>query len=164
MTDRPNLTVVHGSKPVETIDSKAGHRARYRQVAAAQMRERGSDRLRVYTDWQHGRVVPHRITMALNLHGHQGPEVDAACGVEEPAVDMWEAGTLYPTWEQLLALAAICPQVTLAYLVLPLSDELPLQTSMRFHRVQGRPCDRLEPPPVRCYEPHVVHATVSGSL
>lgn len=162
MTDRPRFTVVDGGKPVETIDSKLGDRARYRQVAAEQQRERGSDRLTVYQDWQHGRVVPHRITMALDLHGHHGPEVDAACGVEEPAVDMWEAGTLYPSWEQLQALAVICPQVLLAYFVLPLIDPLPLATSLRFHRVGGRATDQREPPAVRCYPPEVVWATVRG--
>lgn len=162
MSDRPRFTVVSGHKPDTTVDAKVGDRARYRQVAAEQMRGRGSDRLRVYADWQHGRVVPHRITMALDLHGHHGPEVDAACGVEEPTVDMWEAGTLYPTWPQLQALAGICPQVMLGYFVLPLVDPLPLATSLRFHRVGGHPTDRLEPPQVRCYPPDVVWATVRG--
>lgn len=55
--------------------------------------------------WNAGQVAPHRITTALNLRGLYGPEVDAACGVQEPDVDAWETGTLYPTWEQLLKLA-----------------------------------------------------------
>lgn len=50
---------------------------------------------------------PGRITAALNLAGLDGPEVDRACGVEEPAVDMWEAGTLVPTREQVEALATL---------------------------------------------------------
>ncbi len=33
--------------------------------------------------------------------------VDIACGAQEPAVDEWEAGTRYPSFEQLLALAAL---------------------------------------------------------
>lgn len=55
--------------------------------------------------WEQGRIFPYRITMALDMGGHYGPEVDIACLAEEPAVDEWEAGTRYPTWEQLLALA-----------------------------------------------------------
>lgn len=54
-----------------------------------------------YRDWAAGHVIPDRITTALNAEGLYGPEVDLACGVEEPAVDEWEAGTRYPSWEQL---------------------------------------------------------------
>lgn len=61
-----------------------------------------------HRDWAAGKVIPHRITTALDAHSLYGPEVDRACGVEEPAVDRWEAGTLYPTWEQLRALATLC--------------------------------------------------------
>jgi transcriptional regulator with XRE-family HTH domain len=52
-------------------------------------------------------VFPGRITMALDLHGLQGPEVDRACLAEEPAVDQWEAGEAAPSWEQLVALAEL---------------------------------------------------------
>ncbi|AWZ24755.1 hypothetical protein CEJ39_11705 [Rhodococcus pyridinivorans] len=41
----------------------------------------------------------------MSLGGHFGPEVDAACLAEEPAVDRWEAGIEYPSWEQTVALA-----------------------------------------------------------
>lgn len=58
--------------------------------------------------WESGYLVPDRITMFLDARHLYGPEVDHACGVEEPAVDQWEAGELYPTWEQVLALAALC--------------------------------------------------------
>jgi len=54
--------------------------------------------------------VPARITMALDANELYGPEVDQACGVEEPAVDRWEAGTLIPTPEQIVALAALTRQ------------------------------------------------------
>jgi hypothetical protein len=60
-----------------------------------------------YRAWANGQVIPDRITLALDEQALYGPEVDAACGVEEPAVDMWEAGTLYPTWDQLCALARL---------------------------------------------------------
>lgn len=36
--------------------------------------------------------------------------VDSACGAQEPSVDEWEAGTRYPVFEQLLALAALTHQ------------------------------------------------------
>lgn len=41
----------------------------------------------------------------MSLGGHFGPKVDAACLAEEPAVDRWEAGVEYPSWEQTVALA-----------------------------------------------------------
>ncbi|TIH34948.1 hypothetical protein D4765_11675 [Subtercola vilae] len=58
--------------------------------------------------WEDGKLIPDRITTYLDMAGLDGPGVDEACGVKEPAVDLWEAGELYPTWEQLLALANIC--------------------------------------------------------
>jgi hypothetical protein len=51
--------------------------------------------------------TPERITAALNIMNLYGPEVDEACGVEEPAVDMWEAGLLVPTREQIHRLAML---------------------------------------------------------
>lgn len=60
-----------------------------------------------YRAWAAGLIFPDRITTALNVRELYGPEVDAACGVEEPAVDEWEAGRLYPTWGQLCALAEL---------------------------------------------------------
>jgi hypothetical protein len=57
--------------------------------------------------WAAGRAKPWRITSALDIRGLYGPEVDEACGVKEPTVDKWEAGEVYPTWEQLLALATL---------------------------------------------------------
>lgn len=60
-------------------------------------------------DFVAGRIrpVPYRITQALDLHGLYGPEVDVACGGEEPMVDEWEAGTRVPTLDQLHKLAAL---------------------------------------------------------
>lgn len=57
--------------------------------------------------WRRGLVVPHRITLALDIRQLHGPQVDRDCGAKEPDVDQWEAGEKYPTWEQLLALAAL---------------------------------------------------------
>lgn len=60
-----------------------------------------------YAAWRRGEVNPSALTMALDSRGLYGPQVDIACGVREPAVDQWEAGTLYPSWEQLQSLAAL---------------------------------------------------------
>ena len=54
-----------------------------------------------------GKPVPARITIALNLGGHEGPEVDVACGAVEPAVDLWEAGREIPTTEQVKLLGKL---------------------------------------------------------
>lgn len=53
------------------------------------------------------RPVPARITMALDLRGLYGPEVDVACGAVEPAVDLWELGLEVPTWAQLELLSKL---------------------------------------------------------
>lgn len=50
---------------------------------------------------------PKRITLALDAKGLYGPEVDIACGAQEPDVDRWETGELVPTAEQLVKLAAL---------------------------------------------------------
>lgn len=58
-----------------------------------------------YELWAAGKLVPARITQLLDRHQLYGPEVDIACGATEPAVDKWEAGEWYPTWEQACRLA-----------------------------------------------------------
>jgi hypothetical protein len=60
-----------------------------------------------FVAWQDGLVSPSAITAALNMRALSGPEVDRDCGVQEPAVDQWEAAQLYPTWQQLEALARL---------------------------------------------------------
>lgn len=54
-----------------------------------------------------GRIVPARITLALDYGGHEGPEVDIACGAQEPDVDLWECGVAVPDEEQLRLLSAL---------------------------------------------------------
>ena len=51
--------------------------------------------------------VPARITLALDARGLAGPEVDQACGVQEPEVDLWELGRIVPTRAQILLLAKL---------------------------------------------------------
>jgi hypothetical protein len=52
-------------------------------------------------------AVPGRITVALDARGLKGPDVDEACGVAEPVVDLWEAGVLLPSREQVQAVASL---------------------------------------------------------
>lgn len=61
----------------------------------------------VYEAWRDGLLSPRAITAALDMRQLYGPEVDRACGVQEPAVDQWEAGQLYPSWEQVEALSRL---------------------------------------------------------
>lgn len=72
-------------------------RAKYQMALQRQRRERELSRT----------PVPSRITTALNVCGLYGPDVDRACGVEEPTVDRWEAGELVPTAAQVEALSQL---------------------------------------------------------
>lgn len=73
-------------------------RARYERAQARQETERLlRDR----------RPVPARITLALDVGGFEGPEVDVACGAVEPAVDLWECGAETHTAGQVKLLAAL---------------------------------------------------------
>lgn len=54
-----------------------------------------------------GLPTPERITAALDMADLHGPEVDAALGVPEPTVDLWEAGKLRPTDAELQRLALL---------------------------------------------------------
>lgn len=143
---------------------KAGVRLTDREAAAIDMRnacrateaaERTErDENAAYSPWKAGRLRPYLITYALNRRGLYGPEVDAACGTEEPAVDEWEAGVRYPTWEQFKALAAL----TLYPLGHFLRDANPIPfeaTSLRFHLKAGQ---KPPPDPVMCFEPEAIWA------
>jgi hypothetical protein len=80
-------------------------RKRWSQAAAPQRREDSLARARA--DYDQHKLIPARITQALDLRGLYGPEVDEACDAAEPDVDQWEAGDLYPTWDQVLLLAKL---------------------------------------------------------
>lgn len=122
---------------------KAGVRLTEEQVRQKRAREFASkqradefhklDTARAREKWAMGLVVPAHITIALDAADLYGPEVDRACGVVEPAVDMWEAGRLYPTWEQIVAVAELTRK-TPAYFMAPVHHiTSALETSMRFH-------------------------------
>lgn len=73
----------------------------------------------LFAKWQNGDLLPTAITLAFDPHARggrgrlfsstpfEGPWVDEACGAHEPAVDRWEQGLLYPTWDQLCRLSAL---------------------------------------------------------
>lgn len=107
-------------------------------VALRQQDEAGRSR-RLETarrKWAEGLVIPAHISVALDAMGLYGPEVDAACGAKEPEVDMWEAGTLYPRWEQVVALAALTGKQP-DFFMAPVRTLSMFETSMRFHLPRG---------------------------
>jgi len=123
----------------------------------------GRERLRAqqalnaaYRDWRAGHVQPWRISQALDAAGLWGPEVDEKCGGAEPMVDEWEEGVRYPTWEQLLKLAALVEVTPAMFMVRPGQDPIPAKaTSMRFHEDLDD-----EPDPVLAFMPEAVAVEV----
>lgn len=127
-------------------------RTKYNRAASLQREEREGDRAE-HQAWKEGRVRPFVITNALDARQLDGPLVDAACGTCEPAVDMWEAGQLYPTWDELKALADFTDYPVAFFTTV---EHWPLRaqdTSLRFHV----PCPP-EPPPVLCFEIAAIEA------
>lgn len=78
-------------------------------------------------DYDQRRLVPARITLALDMQGLYGPEVDAACDAAEPDVDRWEAGELYPTWQQVELLAKLT-DFPVHFFFMPIEAERPWTT------------------------------------
>lgn len=76
-------------------------------------------------------VNPHRITVALDRAGLQGPTADAKLGAVEPALDRWEAGREQPTAAQLERLAAMA-NVPIEFFWLP-DDAEPRLIAARVH-------------------------------
>lgn len=139
----------------QEVDERRRRRAAERNRAA--LRTAAADRI-AYEKWRHGLVVPARITWALDAQDLYGPDVDAACGGEEPDVDLWEAGVRYPTWEQLLALARLTGYMT-AYFCEPVGAIHFVATSLRFHTRGGWTPER----PVVSFTREAVAATVGGA-
>lgn len=145
----------------EAGDLLTAEALRERAEAAAQRRASERD---AHAAWQLGDVVPHRITLALDLRQLYGPEVDAACGVAEPAVDQWEAGTRYPTWEQLLALAELV-DFDVRFFTVPEDQVHALGPGVIFicDRSKRRWNPRVEiPAPIVRFDPAAVAATLGG--
>lgn len=133
MTERPRwgkagvrLTVVEAAEN--------DRRAVRRREAATQARAE-SDRV-AREKWRMGLVIPAHITAALDKWDLYGPEVDIACGAREPDVDLWEAGKLYPRWDQILKLAELTKTWPIRFMA-PITTISPLETSWRFHLKPG---------------------------
>jgi transcriptional regulator with XRE-family HTH domain len=143
--------------PLTADEIEAARRAR--AVAANKERiahERAMQKAR--SDWAAGRVVPWLITIALDADGLDGPEVDEACGVPEPGVDMWEAGTLYPSFEQLCALAKLTGKSPGYFMNRPgVVGIKPSDTTLRFHMSMDG-----EMEPVMAFTPEAIAAAVAG--
>jgi len=119
------------------------------------------DTEKAHEAWRRGQMIPHRITTALDLRELYGPEVDRACGVEEPAVDEWEAGVRYPTWEQLRALAELTQfPVKFFTTLLPAAPVRVSDTTLVFHMGKRNRVEDREP--VLAFTPDAVTATVDG--
>jgi hypothetical protein len=146
---------------------KAGQRltdsqVRERDASAAATRahvraRRKADDAVAYRLWRAGELKPYLITQALDAMGLYGPEVDEACGAKEPDVDLWEAGKLYPTWEQLLLLCKLTGK-TPRFMCTERPPLALAQTSMRFHVA-----DTHDPPPVWAFDPSAVAVTVAAA-
>lgn len=88
-----------------------------------------------------GKIVPARVTIALDLCGLDGPEVDLACGAAEPDVDMWELGLAVPSAGQVERLAGLTG-FPAAYFYRPVAPG-PLAGEPVF--MCGRRCETIEP-------------------
>lgn len=112
-----------------------------------------------YRDWREGRLIPATITMALDAHSLTGPEVDEACCAREPDVDRWEAGVLYPTWEQAKLLAELC-RVQVRFLARSHEHIDVNFTSLQFHIPDS---GRQQPPLVRFFTPEAIEAATRNA-
>lgn len=139
-----------------TVWGRAGVRLseaeiRGRRLARAHRREAAAEsQRRAHAAWRRGLVAPWRITLALDQGNHGGPEVDIACGTAEPAVDQWEAGIRYPTFEQLLLLADLTGFTAEWF---TLTDEpLDIQQTSMWGHLTKRQRERWRPPILLCVD------------
>lgn len=109
--------------------------------------------------WAAGQLAPYRITAALNDAGLHGPDVDAQLGAQEPAVDHWEDGTLYPTFQQFLKLVARTRRPWRYFTPPPGHTPIRLQdTTMIYHDKRVA----TWPDPVLAFTPEAIASTLSG--
>ena len=89
--------------------------------------------------WAGGKLIPAAISMRIEMHlishpEHDGPAFDPLVLAAEPEVDHWEAGILYPTWEQTVALCELTGTIVNGLCDAP----LPIRsTSLWLHMTQG---------------------------
>jgi len=131
---------------------------RHRRAETNKQRLRAeAEHRKAHADWKRGLVQPWRITHALDARGLNGPDVDEKCGVQEPTVDNWEAGIVYPSWEQLCKLAELCGVTPALFMFRGFKPLRPGETSLRFHM----DVERLAEPVMR-FTSEAVAAAVAG--
>lgn len=142
---------------------KAGQRltpdGRPEHIRALRARASGGYDHKAYAQWRQGKVIPARITQALDFRGLEGPQVDLACQAQEPEVDEWESGQRYPRWDQLVALAKTCC-VPLSFFTVA-HDAVPVWMTTVWCTMSGK--ERMEAvtewkPPVMSYPDWVIKA------
>ncbi len=140
--------------PAEADKRAAAVRARTNRERAH--REASGARARAH--WVAGAMLPSQITAALG--DLEGPEVDQACGVEEPTVDHWELGLVYPTWGQVLKLAELTGHSP-EFICKPVEPLLASETSMRFH-IPAAQVAELDKAALRTFLPEAIRATLTA--
>lgn len=129
---------------------RRAHRARNRAEAEAA-------RNNACEQWAAGKLVPAKITNALDWCGLYGPEVDEAVHAREPDVDNWEAGLLYPRWDQVEALSALTG-FPVSFFVKPVRLSW-MQTSMIYHLKPGQQAQKN---PVLSFNQYAIDARMRG--
>ncbi len=77
------------------------------KAAAADPHEVAADHPELFTAWTAGTLRPWRCAAALNKARATGEWVSEACGAHGLEAGYWTAGRLYPTWENIVRLAAL---------------------------------------------------------
>lgn len=124
--------------------------------AARRRQEADAERAEARRHWEAGGLAPWRITEALG--DRYGPEVDRACGVEEPTVDHWELGIVYPRFAEVLALAQLTGYSPV-WLCRPQPELLASDTSLRFH-LPARVIERMDEAASRQFLPDAIASTL----
>lgn len=140
--------------PLTADQIAARYARRGKELARVQNHEQEAYRL-----WRAGRLVPWNITISLDAAELFGPEVDIACGAEEPDVDHWEAGILYPTWEQVKALAKLCGVTPIMFV----REPLPIGwTTLCYHPPFSRQAVP-DPAPVVAFTQRAIETRLGGT-
>lgn len=139
--------------------SRFSDRERYRRALEKQQAARGGVRdaslEKAKRLWATGKMVPWQITIALDAMGLEGPEVDVACGAQEPDVDRWESGDLYPTWDQVLALSKLTGRLPILFMEYKETKiAIHTRSSLRFHLPPGVELDE----PILAFKPEAITA------
>jgi hypothetical protein len=115
--------------PAEAEERRRRHATRAQQDRAARAEQLEQARQR----WARGLIRPWYITAALDMRGLDGPDVD-----------LWEAGEIYPTFDQLCALADLTEMLPIWFV----TDHRPVDDAPIFICGRGRRMITIEPRPL----------------